>query len=476
MMRAVLLIFSAFLLSGCTWGNWNSIHRTPNITDGTSQIVDAKQRFVLTYKVPSNDPHGVARYISCAEPSPDVFSVFAASGELSVNAGTEGGSGSFVSSETGASLLNRTPIIQAQRDIYFRLCEAYANGAIDEIDLMIGQRHNQTSLVGMLAIEEMNALAKSPPVVIGGSASATSASGLRELSTQIERLTTEVQEIEEKKAKKTARIDEIDKEISGLKPAANKEAAPDEKEAQKKIEDAKKQISVLTEERSSLKKELSADDAIIEAKNKSITSLLVAMEKGGITGTSAQSVVQGITGTTTGTCGADCLSKRVEIADKMLQVVNAIDDNDFGATICLSSLRKPKTSSLPTIKTINNVDNTTTTQPIIARVCNELLAEYVASIKERRLSREEVRRSIKFQEKLLLETIVQIESTSQLNDAEVEKRLELLSNQLSTLQASYNELSNNSDLSIRNLVSNTPMKILSDVIKQTPEESKEDKE
>ena len=66
-MKYLSILGACLLASGCTLGNFNSIHRSPNITKGGSQIVDAKQRFIVSY----DKPDGRKNFISCAEPSPD---------------------------------------------------------------------------------------------------------------------------------------------------------------------------------------------------------------------------------------------------------------------------------------------------------------------------------------------------------------------------------------------------------------------
>ncbi|WP_375205884.1 hypothetical protein [Hyphococcus sp.] len=424
-MRGFSILFLCALSSGCTLGNINSLYRSPTLQDGSSHIVDAKQRFVLTYPglVKTNSRGEVIRTqtISCAEPSPDVFSVYAASGDASLSKGDIGGSGSFATAETGASLLERTTALQALRDNYFRLCEGFAIGAIDEIDFMIGQRHNQTALIGLIAIEEMKAAARAPAVVIGGSASAASASGIREVASVIQKAIEENQTMAEQTAAATERIAEIDEALPEIVAAANKELGenPTDEETRKKKE-AENQEEALTEERAKLEKENKKREAKTQTNDKVITALTKALETGGATGSAARSIIQQVSDSGP-QCDSGCATQKAAIAKQMTEVVELIDDNDFGPTICLSYLRKQTPANIPTMaimdegadipanskKTTNHLESSTagswlsyaqkqvkmtdelttqnyTTQSVMAVVCRDVMKEYVAGLKERR--------------------------------------------------------------------------------------------
>ncbi|WP_428409360.1 hypothetical protein [Hyphococcus sp.] len=359
--------------------------------------------------------------ISCAEPSPDVFSVYAASGEAAFSKGDVGGSGSFATVETGASLLERTTALQALRDNYFRLCEGFAIGAIDEIDFMIGQRHNQTALIGLIAIEEMKAASRPPAVVIGGSATASSASGVMMLSKQMTDEMVAQAELEESLKGNKDKIKTKESEIEKTKPVAEQtlpaNPTPEQTAA---VNEAKAKLKSLESELTALQTEGRDLSAKIEAKKKVVAALAAAIEKGGVTGAAASSIVQEIVQAERPQCDSACATQKEAIAKQMTKVVQLIDDNDFGPTICLSYLRKQTPVGIPTSALMDEYEipsetnsvttssaltsaNTRRTQAerqesttteittrnykersIMAEVCEDVMEEYVAGLRERR--------------------------------------------------------------------------------------------
>ena len=166
-----------------TAGCDGAIFRTFDIDAGNSLSIGARQRTVIV-----TTKGGVEgdRQVVCAEPSPDVFAVRAASASAALQRGPLGVSGAtgaaaqqtasagfgFASSETGAAI-NRTQTIQLLRDGLFRLCEAYMNGAVDETQYNIALANFDKVMANLLAID---GIAGSPiPPAIGISAGQASA-------------------------------------------------------------------------------------------------------------------------------------------------------------------------------------------------------------------------------------------------------------------------------------------------------------
>lgn len=134
------------LLAGC--GNLNSIHRPLHTASGTGALIDAKRRAIIVSqrtdvvevtRTPAATPmkDALPRYVACAEPSPDAMSAYAAefAAELALSPlGTDGTNRSAAVKgalqEAAAFIGMRTPSIQLLRDAMYRVCEAYANGAI----------------------------------------------------------------------------------------------------------------------------------------------------------------------------------------------------------------------------------------------------------------------------------------------------------------------------------------------------------
>ena len=152
MHKLLLGLVIATQLAGCTWGNWHSIYRKYDLTDGSpnSLSIGVKQRVVLAKAF--SDP----KIIACAEPSPDALSAVTAA--IAGRADAQGYGGGDVSLATAESVLNiglRTQTIQILRDAMYRLCEAYFNGAINQREMISLQKRYQNSMVALLAIEQL---------------------------------------------------------------------------------------------------------------------------------------------------------------------------------------------------------------------------------------------------------------------------------------------------------------------------------
>ena len=137
-------IIGILLLSGCLHDGELDMVENFSLQDGSSVSLRADRRAILTTKL--IDDNGNARYIFCAEPSPDVFSAVlsAFTASLKFDSLTRGGSGiqrSKLSSEIPTDVLkSRNQTIQLMRDGLYRTCEAYAAGVLD--------RHAYSSMVG----------------------------------------------------------------------------------------------------------------------------------------------------------------------------------------------------------------------------------------------------------------------------------------------------------------------------------------
>ena len=130
--------------------------------------MDVKQRVVFSQSVTANkgQPDETKFIATCAEPSPDALTVLGASGGLSFSGGAPGAdktvnlTGAFA--ENGAFVGLRTQSIQLLRDQLYRLCEGYASGAVNDAEFKSMQRRFQSTVMGLLAIEQLT-----KPVVAG---------------------------------------------------------------------------------------------------------------------------------------------------------------------------------------------------------------------------------------------------------------------------------------------------------------------
>lgn len=165
-MRAYLAVVAVLAtFTGCA--SWSTYNKEREFEGGksTAVFIDAKQRALLS----NLDASGRRRY--CAEPSPDALSAFSAKAGLDLTVAGKGELGySQGFSEAATSIGLRTQSIQLLRDIMFTNCEAYMNEGITEFGLETLQRRFQSTLVAVLAIEQLTGAVKAPAVAISGQA------------------------------------------------------------------------------------------------------------------------------------------------------------------------------------------------------------------------------------------------------------------------------------------------------------------
>lgn len=167
-------------LSGCS----GTIFKPINIDKGKSVSVDARQRLVLVTK--NGGKHGT-RQVVCAEPSPDAIVARASAVAAGLQGGITGASDEdkknlaaglgASSSETSASIGLRTQTITLLRDGLYRLCEAYMNGAVDEIQYNVALVNMDKLMTSLLAIDSIAGTAVAPAVAISAGRASASAGG-----------------------------------------------------------------------------------------------------------------------------------------------------------------------------------------------------------------------------------------------------------------------------------------------------------
>jgi len=166
-----VVALAGLLAAGCD----STIHRQANIGGVDTLSLDAKQRLMLVGNRSGREPGRV----TCTEPSPDALvakaAVLAASGR-NLNGGDAGLSGG--SSEAAASIGFRDHTVQMLRDGYFRLCEAYLNGAIDKAQYAEMIRNIDTFMVVVSALQIVGTNPVTPAVAISaGTLSAKAVGG-----------------------------------------------------------------------------------------------------------------------------------------------------------------------------------------------------------------------------------------------------------------------------------------------------------
>ncbi len=152
---------TALILAGCTNHLSTHIGSTPTL------VTDADVR-VITERPSPFDPANPARRTVCTEPSPDVAKALATALTVAGSASVPSGpSGSVtVNNQTAEGILpltNRLPTVQALRDIGYRLCEAWANGAVGESAYALGLGRYGELLVTLMLGEDMVASSRPAP-------------------------------------------------------------------------------------------------------------------------------------------------------------------------------------------------------------------------------------------------------------------------------------------------------------------------
>ena len=174
-----------FLASGCA--HLNSIHRTTDISDDGRVIsVDSKQRFLVSrYTKATSGQEALRKF--CVEPSPDVFSAFAAylSGSARTKAFEATLNAAF--SENAATIGIRTQAIQLLRDGMYRICEGGMNGTVTVDQFVDLHRRYQRIMVTLVAIEQLTGAVRPPSVAIRTDALAGRPARLNELQTELEK-------------------------------------------------------------------------------------------------------------------------------------------------------------------------------------------------------------------------------------------------------------------------------------------------
>lgn len=187
--KVLIILYIFFILSGCA--SLKTYHNETKLGDTHRSIaVDAKQRFIFTGPVTvGDDPGNLSpdnKQIICAEPSPDVFSAFAASieGSASSEAISAALKGAF--SENAATIGIRTQTIQLLRDSMYRICEGFLSGAIDKKQFHQLHQRFQRIMVTLVAIDQLTQAAQPPATAISTDAAITNTMNLNELQKNYE--------------------------------------------------------------------------------------------------------------------------------------------------------------------------------------------------------------------------------------------------------------------------------------------------
>lgn len=220
--RFLAVALAALSLGGCASMTHYTTERTLGPTGSTSDVffVDAKQRAVYS----NRDYDGRLRV--CAEPSPDALSALAASGALGIsNPSGVSGNGALSVAEAAGSIGLRTQSIQLMRDAMYRICEGYSSGALSKGSFETLHRRLQSSMVAILAIEQLTGTVKAQQIVLGGNSSTGAAEQIAKLTQATSDARTTLDAADADAAKASATLATLKAESEAATKAA--EGAPD---------------------------------------------------------------------------------------------------------------------------------------------------------------------------------------------------------------------------------------------------------
>ena len=179
----VILGCAAILAAGCS----STIHDQENVGGVDTLSVDAKQRMLLIGNRGGISP----KRVMCTEPMPDAIvaqaAVLAGSANINNPSGISGSGGlSGGSTESAGSIGFRDQSIQMLRDGYYRLCEAYLNGALtkQQYQHMILNADTFMVVVSALQILGSNPVAPAVTISAGSVSASTTAAGAATVQTQ----------------------------------------------------------------------------------------------------------------------------------------------------------------------------------------------------------------------------------------------------------------------------------------------------
>ncbi|MFM2059932.1 MAG: hypothetical protein RLY71_4317 [Pseudomonadota bacterium] len=176
-----LVVLAALSTSGCAY--LTNYTRSVDLDGKSSLSIDVKQRVVFSKKTKTktkaNDANGnegvvIEGVVICAEPSPDALTVLGASGGLSFNdiAAEKSVGATAALAESGSFVGLRTQSIQLLRDAMYRLCEGYAGEAVTPVEFASMQRRYQSTMMGLIAIEQLTRPVVAAQVALVSNASA----------------------------------------------------------------------------------------------------------------------------------------------------------------------------------------------------------------------------------------------------------------------------------------------------------------
>lgn len=396
----VLVVLS---VSGCA--SWTHLTKSKELTTSKnapavaqSIIIDAKQRIVTAAPIVSEEGTGAAmkvrKYMAfCAEPSPDALSALAAGGGISLSKGDKLDLATSLSIAEGAGSIGlRTQSIQLMRDSMFRLCEGYMSGALDDLSFQTLHRRFQSSMVAILAIEQLTGAVRAPAVAIGGKSGVGNAELAADLTKKKEAALVSLRQGEDSlkaktEAAKTAAV-----------AMATAQAALDAEKDEAKKPPLKTKLDEATVAKANADREVTDATTVKNDRAAALNEIEAAR---------AQAIAGGSNATTTVEIkypdGKNPDAAAIAtIADKVATIVTTTLDLNWGPELCASVLLKNPTVAV---------------QGSVAFTCNDYLNQNVAIAKANALTLTSISQVIAKMDSLSPELLKELKNaTKQLSD------------------------------------------------------------
>jgi hypothetical protein len=191
----VLMTLTATLLTtGC--GNFSAINMNKSLPKDSPNVLsmDSKQRGILSNVVEEKSAGattGMTTFVTrtriCAEPPPDVFTAIALSLAAEAEAGKTpahvNANGKLAAGlSENASTIERTQTVNVLREMMYRNCERYMNGAMNADAFTVQAARDHRLILDLLAIEQLTGVARAQATALttnskalGGSSAAMTA-------------------------------------------------------------------------------------------------------------------------------------------------------------------------------------------------------------------------------------------------------------------------------------------------------------
>lgn len=381
-----LALFCAFASSGCAY--LTNYTRSVDLKE-SSYVMDVKQRLVFSQQRPGAKLGAPMETVVCAEPSPDALTVIGVSGGFSLNSGkadTVANAGGALS-ESGAFVGLRTHSIQLLRDAMYRLCEGYAGGAVTAPTFQSMQRRYQSTMMGLIAIEQLTGpvLASQALLTTSSAAQAGASAGDAAVAKAQERVDSTAQDKLAAQAKldeQEAKVEAAQKKVQDMNRqlATARAKTPPNSTA---IADLEGQLDKLTQDQAAARRDHEAARRALTVADEAARSAFDQL-RGANSRVSASASGAGKLGDVSGAIAASNQSLTEAVVD-IVREINISYLRDSCISFSADLLRDPAlVKSLQELRT-DDVDKTVSPTPMVRALidtCKEILKEDARSLSE----------------------------------------------------------------------------------------------